>query len=463
MFFYNGRKGVYLRMKKFLGFIKKHKKAIIIIAILAVVAVVAINIVKAVKNAQNLIAGMQSSASTEEIEVRDIVNSVTATGTVVAVDKRTISSTVTGVKIKELNVEVGDQVQAGQILCLLDGENLETQLADAQKMLNADAGRTNIDLQSNNRGLNEAIEQRDISATRAEEDKNTAYSHVQSAANDCEEAKNKYDDATNKVNSAKDALNAAEAALENANAVDNSGSDMALLAEQSLITATAEFENAATILHEYVQSQAPDITGYTKDGMLSVMAIGNVAVSDLYTGDNYECYELIQERLSDAQTKAQSWMSAKNNLDSIKSNEAARQAAQVEVERAKANYEAALAQEESMKATYESMAKNVNSMWESFNNVVRAGDDSKRSNESAVASRVDMVKNSQLSSTAATLSDQRNIAQLQEQIAEEEKRAQELVEYEKYTKTAKYVEEVAKDKLGLVYEDEIIFESEDGK
>lgn len=54
-------------------------------------------------------------------------------------------------------------------------------------------------------------------------------------------------------------------------------------------------------------------------------------------------------------------------------------------------------------------------------------------------------------------------AQLNEQIAEEEKRTQELAEYEKYTKTAKYVEEVAKDKLGLVYEDEIIFESEDGK
>ena len=41
-------------------------------------------------------------------------------------------------------------------------------------------------------------------------------------------------------------------------------------------------------------------------------------------------------------------------------------------------------------------------------------------------------------------------------------RTEELIEYEKYTKTAKYVEEVAKDKLGLVYEDEIIFESEDG-
>ena len=54
-------------------------------------------------------------------------------------------------------------------------------------------------------------------------------------------------------------------------------------------------------------------------------------------------------------------------------------------------------------------------------------------------------------------------ATLTEQIDRENQRALDLVEYEKYTKTAKYVEEVAKDKLGLVYEDEIIFESEDGQ
>ncbi|NLG05865.1 MAG: septum formation initiator family protein [Clostridia bacterium] len=50
---------------------------------------------------------------------------------------------------------------------------------------------------------------------------------------------------------------------------------------------------------------------------------------------------------------------------------------------------------------------------------------------------------------------------LTQQIKDEEKRAEELVEYEKYTKTAKYVEEVAKDKLGLVYEDEIVFQPEE--
>ncbi len=50
---------------------------------------------------------------------------------------------------------------------------------------------------------------------------------------------------------------------------------------------------------------------------------------------------------------------------------------------------------------------------------------------------------------------------LKEAIAEEEARAEEIKALEAYTKTKKYVEDVAKDKLGLVYEDEIIFKSKD--
>lgn len=45
-------------------------------------------------------------------------------------------------------------------------------------------------------------------------------------------------------------------------------------------------------------------------------------------------------------------------------------------------------------------------------------------------------------------------------IAEEEKRAEELIEFDKYTKTNKYIEEVAKQKLGLVKDGEIVFIAE---
>lgn len=48
-------------------------------------------------------------------------------------------------------------------------------------------------------------------------------------------------------------------------------------------------------------------------------------------------------------------------------------------------------------------------------------------------------------------------ADLLKAITEEEERAEEISALEAYTKTNKYVEDVAKEKLGLVYEDEIIF------
>ena len=46
---------------------------------------------------------------------------------------------------------------------------------------------------------------------------------------------------------------------------------------------------------------------------------------------------------------------------------------------------------------------------------------------------------------------------LMEQIEQEKVREKEIEEYEKYTQTKKYIEEVAKDKLGLVHDNEIIF------
>lgn len=49
---------------------------------------------------------------------------------------------------------------------------------------------------------------------------------------------------------------------------------------------------------------------------------------------------------------------------------------------------------------------------------------------------------------------------LQQEIESEEARSEDIAEYEKYTQTKKYVEEVAKEKLGLVYQGEIIFKDE---
>lgn len=52
------------------------------------------------------------------------------------------------------------------------------------------------------------------------------------------------------------------------------------------------------------------------------------------------------------------------------------------------------------------------------------------------------------------------IASLSAQIDAENARTEQIEEYRKYTQTKAYVEEVAKDKLGLVYEGEILFKED---
>lgn len=57
-------------------------------------------------------------------------------------------------------------------------------------------------------------------------------------------------------------------------------------------------------------------------------------------------------------------------------------------------------------------------------------------------------------------SNKERIEELQSEIAKEEQRAEEIEEYKQYTKSREYIEEVAREKLGLVYEGEVIFKEE---
>lgn len=50
-------------------------------------------------------------------------------------------------------------------------------------------------------------------------------------------------------------------------------------------------------------------------------------------------------------------------------------------------------------------------------------------------------------------------AELKEQLKEEQARSAEISELQKYVATDKFVEEIAKDKLGLVHENEILFKA----
>lgn len=68
------------------------------------------------------------------------------------------------------------------------------------------------------------------------------------------------------------------------------------------------------------------------------------------------------------------------------------------------------------------------------------------------------LRSAELNKRIEVLSEQE--AELQGQITEEEIRAREIEQYRIETQTKRFVEEVAKEKLGLVYEGEIVFQEE---
>lgn len=56
---------------------------------------------------------------------------------------------------------------------------------------------------------------------------------------------------------------------------------------------------------------------------------------------------------------------------------------------------------------------------------------------------------------------QKKIEQLDETKKKEEQRSKEIEEYKDYVKSKQYIEKEARDKLGLVYPDEIVFEADE--
>ena len=54
----------------------------------------------------------------------------------------------------------------------------------------------------------------------------------------------------------------------------------------------------------------------------------------------------------------------------------------------------------------------------------------------------------------------RDVEELQEALQEEENRTERLEEYAKYVNTKQYVEDMAREKLGLIYPGELVFKAE---
>lgn len=115
--------------RKVSGFVKKHK----VLTVLLVVILIAATAAGVIWQGRSKKPQMQPlTIETAQIEKMDLTNSVSVTGTLATANGKTASTTLKDIKVTKVYVEVGDEVQEGDIICTFDSSDIEDALADAK-------------------------------------------------------------------------------------------------------------------------------------------------------------------------------------------------------------------------------------------------------------------------------------------------------------------------------------------
>ena len=135
-------------LKKIGGFFKKHLKLIIVLAIIAAIVGLVWN---NAKKAQKAMEEAANQPATSEIKKMDLQQSVAVTGTLKAVNKATVTSTIggtgiTGVKVSKVNYKEGDYVNAGDVVVEFDGDDYNRKIAELNAQYNIDNRQSEIDI-----------------------------------------------------------------------------------------------------------------------------------------------------------------------------------------------------------------------------------------------------------------------------------------------------------------------------
>ena len=203
-------------MKKIGAWIKKHKKLVIFLAVVIVITAGVLFIRVKTKEAMELLS--QAASETAVVAVRDITTSITATGEIQSDSTKTVTSTLTGVKVASVNVEVGDVVAAGDTLCTFDVSDYEEKLEDAQESLDATEGQNDITVDNARRNLNDAKTTMNYQVESASRNLVSAWDSYMTARSAAASAQNDLDDLSTAKTNTKTAMDSAEAAMQAAEA-----------------------------------------------------------------------------------------------------------------------------------------------------------------------------------------------------------------------------------------------------
>lgn len=200
------------------------------IALGIVVLIVAFIVYSMTAGKQKAQTTILNAYSTTPLARTSIEDSVNVSGTVESKESEKVYTTLTGFSVADLDVEVGDEVQTGQLLCKLDTLALESQISQQEAAISASASATGANINSAQTQYSTAREQLTeersaaiVSAQSAIDSSQTAYDSAQKAYDDAQLmfdlgdiSESELTDASNSLFDAQSAVDDAQKALEDA-------------------------------------------------------------------------------------------------------------------------------------------------------------------------------------------------------------------------------------------------------
>jgi len=175
-------------VKKELGQKKHSKKWIIPVIILVIIlglGLLANNARKKINTALETI----SQADNATVSTMTLTKSVGATGTIKSINKKDITVSLTGAKINAVNVSIGDEVKAGDLLLSFDSSDIEDKLASAKESLENAEKQSEISSSSASRSYSDTKRSVDYSIDTAKTQLDSAEKSYNETVKDLDSAK----------------------------------------------------------------------------------------------------------------------------------------------------------------------------------------------------------------------------------------------------------------------------------
>lgn len=311
------------------AFAGRHKKAVIALALLVVAAAAAAFLLRGrFVRPVSLPAAGGSYVRTVTLQKGTLEDSISATGTVQSSD---VSNVTTDLKytVKTVNVQVGDSVEEGDVICTLDTSELEESIQKLQESL-ADAKAE----------AQKQYEKAQASLTEAEENVKSTYDDMKEAEDERDSVKSAYETAAAAVKGYQAEVDAANADL------------------LTKLNARQAALDAYTAAGGTVDENGDPVTSATSEAASTAADLS--ALADALVKANGE-YKSAEQTLKTAEANLQTAQSA-SNYTALSS---AYNQAQTAYEQAKTTYENAIKTSETAEESRDTALENYNKAGES--------------------------------------------------------------------------------------------------